>query len=63
MPTTQQIESMKSKQKIVMLTAYDYPTAKLMDDIVDIMLGEIFNDVLHGGFIFDWKKRFWGVVC
>ena len=29
---------MKSKQKIVMLTAYDYPTAKLMDGIVDIIL-------------------------
>ncbi|MBI2653032.1 3-methyl-2-oxobutanoate hydroxymethyltransferase [Candidatus Woesearchaeota archaeon] len=38
MITTQQIESMKSKQKIVMLTAYDYPTAKLMDGIVDIIL-------------------------
>lgn len=29
---------MKSKQKIVMLTAYDFPTAKLMDGIVDIIL-------------------------
>ena len=38
MLTTQQIKSMKSKQKIVMLTAYDYPTAKLMDDVVDIIL-------------------------
>ena len=38
MPTPQQIKSMKSKQKIVMLTAYDYPTAKLMDGIVDIIL-------------------------
>src|SRR3989338_2335010 len=38
MITAQQIKSMKSKQKIVMLTAYDFPTAKLMDDIVDIIL-------------------------
>ncbi|MEK6983621.1 MAG: 3-methyl-2-oxobutanoate hydroxymethyltransferase [Nanoarchaeota archaeon] len=38
MITPQQIKSMKSKQKIVMLTAYDYPTAKLMDNIVDIIL-------------------------
>ena len=38
MITPQQIKSMKSKQKIVMLTAYDYTTAKLMDDIVDIIL-------------------------
>ncbi len=29
---------MKSKQRIVMLTAYDFPTAKLMDGIVDIIL-------------------------
>lgn len=29
---------MKSKQKIVMLTAYDFPMARLMDDIVDIIL-------------------------
>ncbi|MBI2653655.1 3-methyl-2-oxobutanoate hydroxymethyltransferase [Candidatus Woesearchaeota archaeon] len=38
MTTTQQIKSMKGKQKIVMLTAYDFPTARLMDDIVDIIL-------------------------
>ena len=38
MITTQQIKSMKSKQKIVMLTAYDFPTARLMDDIVEIIL-------------------------
>lgn len=38
MLTPQKIKSMKSKQKIVMLTAYDYPTAKLMDDLVDIIL-------------------------
>ena len=29
---------MKSKEKIVMLTAYDYPMARLMDNIVDIIL-------------------------
>ncbi len=38
MASIQQIKSMKGKQKIVMLTAYDFPTAKLMDDIVDIIL-------------------------
>ncbi len=38
MITPHQIKSMKSKQKIVMLTAYDYPTAELMDDIVNIIL-------------------------
>ena len=38
MITAAQIRSMKSKKKIVMLTAYDFPTARLMDGIVDIML-------------------------
>lgn len=38
MITPQKIKSMKSKQKIVMLTAYDFPMAKLMDDVVDIIL-------------------------
>ena len=38
MKSIQQIKSMKSKQKIVNLTAYDFPTAKLMDGIVDIIL-------------------------
>ncbi|MBI2656324.1 3-methyl-2-oxobutanoate hydroxymethyltransferase [Candidatus Woesearchaeota archaeon] len=38
MASIQQIKSMKGKQKIVMLTAYDFPTARLMDDIVDIIL-------------------------
>ena len=36
--TPQQIKSMKSRQKIVMLTAYDFPMARLMDGIVDIIL-------------------------
>ena len=38
MKSIQQIKSMKSKQKIAVLTAYDFPTAKLMDGIVDIIL-------------------------
>ncbi|MBI2655299.1 3-methyl-2-oxobutanoate hydroxymethyltransferase [Candidatus Woesearchaeota archaeon] len=38
MKSTQQIKSMKSRQKIAMLTAYDFPTAKLMDGIVDVIL-------------------------
>src|SRR3990167_106632 len=38
MKSAQDIRSMKSNQKIVMLTAYDYPTAKLIDGIVDIIL-------------------------
>ena len=38
MVTPEYIKSMKSKQKIVMLTAYDFPFARLMDDIVDIIL-------------------------
>src|SRR3989338_4185413 len=38
MKSPQQIKSMKSKQKIVILTAYDFSTARLMDNIVDIIL-------------------------
>ena len=38
MKAAHDIKSMKSRQKIVMLTAYDFPMAKLMDDIVDIIL-------------------------
>ena len=38
MVTAKQIKSMKGKQKIAMLTAYDFPAAKLMDGIVDIIL-------------------------
>ena len=38
MKSIQQIKSMKSKQKIAVLTAYDFPTAKLMDGVVDIIL-------------------------
>ncbi len=40
---------MKSMGKIVMLTAYDYPTAKLMDGIVDIILvGDSYGMVVLG---------------
>ena len=38
MKSIQEIKSMKGKQKIVMLTAYDFPTAKLVDGVVDIIL-------------------------
>src|SRR3989344_5124701 len=38
MKSIQDIKSMKGKQKIVMLTAYDFPTANLMDGIVDVIL-------------------------
>jgi 3-methyl-2-oxobutanoate hydroxymethyltransferase len=38
MITPQKIKSMKGKNKIVMLTAYDFPMAKLMDKFVDIIL-------------------------
>ena len=49
MLTIQDIKSMKSKQKIVMLTAYDFPTAKLMDSIVDIILvGDSYGMVVLG---------------
>lgn len=34
----EKIKSMKSKEKIVMLTAYDFPSAKMMDGIADIIL-------------------------
>ena len=49
MKLAQNIKSMKSKQKIVMLTAYDFPTAKLMDGIVDIILvGDSLGMVILG---------------
>ena len=38
MKSVQDVKSMKSKQKIAVLTAYDFPTAKLMDGVVDIIL-------------------------
>ena len=49
MKTIQQIKSMKSRQKIAMLTAYDSPTAKLMDGIVDmILVGDSLGMVVLG---------------
>lgn len=49
MKTPQDIKSMKSKQKIVMLTSYDFPTASLMDGIVDIILvGDSMGMVVFG---------------
>ena len=49
MTATQQIKSMKSRQKIVVLTAYDFPTAKLMEGIVDIVLvGDSLGMVILG---------------
>ena len=49
MITPQQIKSMKSKQKIAILTAYDFPTAKLMDGIVDmILVGDSLGMVVLG---------------
>jgi 3-methyl-2-oxobutanoate hydroxymethyltransferase len=36
--TPTKIKSMKSRDKIVVLTAYDFPTAAIMDSIVDIIL-------------------------
>ena len=49
MHTPNQIKSLKSNQKIVMLTAYDYPTAKLMDGIVDmILVGDSMGMVVLG---------------
>ena len=49
MKTAQYIKSLKSKQKIVMLTAYDFPTAKLMDGIVDmILVGDSLGMVVLG---------------
>jgi 3-methyl-2-oxobutanoate hydroxymethyltransferase len=38
MKSIEEIKSMKGKQKIAVLTAYDFPTAKLMEGIVDIIL-------------------------
>ena len=49
MKSIQQIKSMKGKQKIAVLTAYDFPTAKLMDGIVDmILVGDSLGMVVLG---------------
>ena len=55
MKSESDIKSMKSKQKIVVLTAYDFPTAKLMDGIVDIILvGDSLGMVVLG---YDTTKK------
>lgn len=38
MLTVEKVRAMKNKEKIVMLTAYDYGLAKIMDNVVDIIL-------------------------
>ena len=49
MISIQEIKSMKGKQKIAMLTAYDFPTAKIMDGIVDmILVGDSLGMVVLG---------------
>ncbi|HLG24426.1 MAG TPA: 3-methyl-2-oxobutanoate hydroxymethyltransferase [Candidatus Nanoarchaeia archaeon] len=49
MTSTIQIKSMKSRQKIVMLTAYDFSMARLMDGIVDmILVGDSMGMVVLG---------------
>lgn len=49
MKSIQEIKSMKGEQKIAMLTAYDFPTAKLMDGIVDmILVGDSLGMVVLG---------------
>ncbi|MBI2541558.1 3-methyl-2-oxobutanoate hydroxymethyltransferase [Candidatus Woesearchaeota archaeon] len=49
MDAVQKIKSMKSRQRIVMLTAYDFPMAKLMDGLVDIILvGDSMGMVVFG---------------
>ena len=49
MKTIEQIKEMKGKEKIVMLTAYDYCFAKIMDNLVDIILvGDSLGNVVLG---------------
>lgn len=47
--TIDQVKSMKNKEKISMLTAYDFPTAGIMDGIVDmILVGDSLGMVVLG---------------
>ena len=47
--TTEKIKSMKNNEKISMLTAYDFPTAGIMDSIVDmILVGDSLGMVVLG---------------
>jgi len=48
--TVPTISSMKNKEKIVMVTAYDAPTAKIVDESgVDIVLvGDSLGNVIQG---------------
>jgi len=47
--TIEKIKNMKNNQKISMLTAYDFPTAKIMDGIVDmILVGDSLGMVVLG---------------
>ncbi len=49
MKSLNDVKSMKSREKIAMLTAYDCPFAKLMDSIVDIILvGDSYGMVVLG---------------
>ncbi len=47
--TTAQIKARKNGEKITVLTAYDYPTAKLLDGEVDmILVGDSLGMVVYG---------------
>lgn len=44
-----EIRALKGKRKIIMLTAYDYPIAKILDNLVDIILvGDSLGMVVQG---------------
>ena len=47
--TVDKVKSMKGKEKVSMLTAYDFPTASIMDGIVDmILVGDSLGMVVLG---------------